>query len=172
MADLSSTVKVIGKNEPRGNCRISGGRKKIALDFPSGTRFKCIKCGICCGDTPAKTRHVLMLKAEVEQISEATNQPIHEFTVDVEGKAPYIYEMAKTKEGKCVFLKNNQCTVYALRPLVCRFYPFELKTARPRKHTFTPTDECPGMGKGRTLSPLYYRKLFRLAEGRVKGERD
>jgi Fe-S-cluster containining protein len=128
-----------------------------------------VKCGICCGDTPAKTRHILLLKTEAEQISNATNQPTSEFAMKIEGKEPYSYEMVKTtKEGACVFLKEKQCTIYASRPLVCRFYPFELKTTSPRKHRFTPTDECPGLGKGRTLQREYFRKMFRLAHCQVK----
>jgi len=139
------------------------------LDYPQATRFKCVKCGICCGNTHAKTRHILLLKTEAEQISNATKRPITEFAVKIEGKEPYIYELAKTaKEGTCVFLERNQCTIYALRPLVCRFYPFELKTTGTRKHKFTPTDECPRIGKGRVLQEEYFRKLFRLARGRVK----
>ena len=110
-----------------------------------------------------------MLKSEAEQISCATTKSICEFAVEIEDKEPYVYEMTKTKEGKCVFLKDNQCTIYALRPLVCRFYPFELKTPSPRKHKFTSTCECLGVGKGHMLREMYYRKLFRLAEGRVKG---
>ena len=143
----------------------------MTFDYPHGTRFQCVKCGICCGNTPTKTRHILLLKTEAEQISNATKQPISEFTVKIEDKDPYSYEMAKTaKVGKCVCLEQNQCTIYALRPLVCRFYPFELKSTGSRKHKFTPTDECPGKGKGRILQEEYFRKLFRLARGRVKKE--
>jgi len=144
----------------------------MSFDYPHATRFKCTKCGICCGNTPTKTRHVLMLKAEAEQISSATTKPISEFAVKIKSKDPYSYEMVKTAdEGKCLFLKENQCTIYTLRPLVCRFYPFELKTAGSRKHKFTPTNECLGIGKGRVLDEAYFRKLFRLAQGRVKEER-
>ena len=145
----------------------------MTFDYPHGTRFQCVKCGICCGNTPTKTRHILLLKTEAEQISTATKKPISEFAVKIKDKEPYSYEMTKTAEdGTCVFLEQNQCTIYALRPLVCRFYPFELKTTNPRKHKFTPTDECPGLGKGRVLQEEYFRKLFRLARGRVKRNRN
>jgi Fe-S-cluster containining protein len=143
----------------------------MKLDYPHGTRFKCTRCGLCCGDTPYKTRHVLMLRTEAEKISDATKQPIDRFTVEVEDKVPYVYEMAKTKAGTCVFLKENQCTIYTLRPLVCRFYPFELKTNETGTPQFAATDECPGIGKGRVMAEQDFRRLFRLARGRVKGER-
>jgi Fe-S-cluster containining protein len=148
-------------------------RRKMRFDYPMSLRFECLKCGICCGDTHEKTRHVLMLKTEAEQITVVTKLPISEFAVKVEGTKPYVYEMVKTAEdGKCVFLKQNQCTIYRLRPLVCRFYPFELKSATTRKQTFTPTNECSGVGKGEVLSEEYFRSLFRLAKGRVKRSAD
>jgi Fe-S-cluster containining protein len=112
-----------------------------------------------------------MLRTEAEKISDGTKQPISKFTVKVEDKLPYVYEMAKTKEYVCVFLKENQCTIYALRPLVCRFYPFELKTNEAGIPQFIATDECPGLRKGRVISEQNFRRLFRLARGTVKGER-
>ena len=173
MADPSSTVKATERNEPWKLHRFSKRRRKMNLSYPHGTRFKCVKCGICCGNTQTKKRHILLLKTEAEQISTNINQPISEFALKIEDKEPYVYEMAKTpEEGKCVFLKENHCTIYALRPLVCRFYPFELKTMGPRKHKFTSTDECHGLRKGRVLQVEYFRKLFRLARGRVKKEQD
>ncbi len=134
------------------------------FDYPATVRFRCIKCGICCGDTKEKTRHVLLLKTEAEQIAEATSQPIPKFAEKIETRAPYVYEMKKTVEdGKCVFLENNRCTIYQLRPLICRFYPFELKTAHGGKYKFLFTEECLGINKGKTLSEAYFKKMFRLA---------
>ena len=134
------------------------------FDYPSTVRFRCIKCGICCGDTKEKTRHILLLKLEAEQIAKITAQPISKFAVELKGKAPYSYEMKKRAEdGKCVFLEKNRCTIYPLRPLICRFYPFELKMSRSRKYKFLFTEECPGINKGRMLSESYFRKMFRLA---------
>jgi Fe-S-cluster containining protein len=144
--------------------------QKVNFDYPTALHFRCIKCGICCGNTQEKIRHILLLSAEAEQIAAATSHPISEFAVKVEGKAPYSHEMRKTGEdGKCIFLENNRCTIYPLRPLICRFYPFELKTALNRKHEFLYTDECPGIGKGKVFEKKHFKKLFQLAN--VKTER-
>jgi len=140
----------------------------MSFEYPQGVRFACLKCGICCGDTVEKTRHVLLLKSEAEQIAASIGKPVSEFAVKVEGKAPYVYEMRKTeKGGKCVFLGDNQCMVYLLRPLICRFYPFELIAAKNRKHEFHSTDECLGLGKGRPLREEHFWKLFKLAQKRA-----
>ena len=136
----------------------------MSFDYPVALRFECTKCGICCGDTKEKTRHILLLGAEAEQIATATSQEIQRVAEKIEGKAPYIYEMKKTIEnGKCVFLSKNSCTIYPLRPLICRFYPFELTTGTNRKYIFRYTKECPSIGKGKTLSKNYFKELFQMA---------
>jgi Fe-S-cluster containining protein len=140
----------------------------VNFDYPTALHFRCTKCGICCGDTKENTRHILLLRSEAEHITKTTLQSISKFAVRIENRAPYSYEMKKrAKDGKCVFLENNRCTIYSLRPLICRFYPFELKNLSNQKYTFLYTDECPGINKGRMLSEGYFRKMFRLARARI-----
>jgi Fe-S-cluster containining protein len=141
----------------------------VNFDYPTTARFRCIKCGICCGDTKEKTRHILLLRTEAEQIAAATLRSISKFAVKNEGRTPYSYEMKKrTEDGKCVFLENNCCTIYSLRPLICRFYPFELKNEQSGKYSFLYTDECPGINTGRLLNEGYFRKMFRLARAKYR----
>ena len=138
----------------------------MKFDYPAAVRFRCVKCGICCGDTKEKTRHILLLSPEAEQVSKTTLQPTSRFAVKINSTEPYTYEMKKREDGKCVFLENNHCTIYAVRPLICRFYPFELKSLGDKKYQFLFTKECPAIGKGRLLSEGYFRKMFRLARAR------
>ena len=135
---------------------------------PRNIRFKCVKCGICCGNTQERTRHVLLLDEEANEIGTATNQPIAEFAIEIEKRAPYRYEMKKTKEdGKCVFLKENRCVIYSKRPLICRFYPFGFANDEQQK-TFYYTRECPGIGRGGTMNEIDFSKLFRQASKRQR----
>lgn len=72
--------------------------------------------------------------------------------------------MRKTSgEGKCIFLEGTDCSIYDQRPLVCRFYPFELKTMNDGKHVFAYTAECLGIGKGKRLERDYFENLFKRA---------
>jgi Fe-S-cluster containining protein len=144
----------------------------VNFDYPPAVRFHCIKCGMCCGDTKEKNRHILLLRTEAEQIAKATSQPIFKFAVKIKDQASYSYEMKKREDGKCVFLENDRCTIYSLRPLICRFYPFELKVLHNRKYTFLYTEECPGINKGRLLSEGYFRKMFRLARAKFRSAAD
>ena len=133
------------------------------FEYPVAVHFQCLKCGICCGDTKEKSRHILLLAKEAEQISETTSQPTPNFAVKIRDREPYSYEMKKTENGKCVFLKNDRCTIYEVRPLICRFYPFELQGSHGENYQFLFTEECPGIGKGRVLGEDCFRNMFRLA---------
>ncbi len=135
---------------------------KVSFRYPVNVHFRCTRCAICCGDTASRVRHILLLRAEAERIAEATSKPIEEFAVRTENGAPYVYEMKKTvDEGRCIFLQKNFCTIYELRPLVCRFYPFEFRATENGKRTFLYTRECPGIGQGEKTTRRYFKELLR-----------
>jgi Fe-S-cluster containining protein len=139
------------------------------MDFtcPNNLLFECTKCGLCCGDTEEKTRCILLLETEANEISAQTGLPKEAFTIQVVGKEPYRYEMKK-KEGKCFFLKDNQCSIYSSRPLICRFYPFELKFDTENGwYVFSFTFECPAVGKGKVMARKDFEALFLLAQKRL-----
>lgn len=140
----------------------------MSFSYPKNVVFECTKCAICCGDTETRTRHILLLTAETRQISKAISKPIEDFARKIEGHDQYIYEMKKTeKEGRCVFLNKNKCTIYRLRPLICRFYPFRLETT-DGKYIFSMTNECHGIGTGNQLRKDYFESLFKYACGRLR----
>ena len=77
--------------------------------------------------------------------------------------------MKKSSEGKCVFLKDNRCSIYPSRPLICMFYPFELKfTENKQSHSFDFTVECPGINQGNVLTKTDFKRLFDAAQERLK----
>ena len=135
------------------------------FDCPQGVKFECIKCGICCGDTNEKKRHVLAFRYEVEKIASFTCQDISNFSQRISDCSPYEYELRKI-DGKCIFLERNLCTIYSFRPLICKFYPFELLPKVSSKLKFNYTLECPGIGVGEEIDINYFRGLFRLARVR------
>ncbi|MCL4429537.1 MAG: YkgJ family cysteine cluster protein [Chloroflexi bacterium] len=141
---------------------------QMEFTCPNNVLFECSKCGLCCGDTKEKTRHILLLESEANTISAATCLPKQAFTGQITGKTPYCYEMKKNAEGECFFLKDNQCSIYMLRPLICRFYPFELKFDPDKaQHAFGFTLECPGISKGKTVTFKDFEELFLLAKERL-----
>jgi len=138
--------------------------KKSGLNYPKNTRFVCSKCGICCADTLQRQRHILFLQGEAEKISGFVGKQISEFAGKIEGKSPYVFEMKKTQDGRqCLFLMGNKCAIYLKRPIICRFYPFELIPTTKKGFEFRGTDECPGLGKGKLLTKGYFQRLFQIA---------
>jgi Fe-S-cluster containining protein len=135
----------------------------LEFDYPRKVRFRCEKCALCCGDTKDRVRRILLLEVEAESISQKTHKGIDNFAEKLDGSEPYVYMMKKAENGKCVFLKGNLCTIYKTRPLICRFYPFELKEDENCKHVFAYTDECPAIGKGPYIEKSYFEKLFKMS---------
>lgn len=136
--------------------------------YPANVCFECNGCSLCCGDTEQKTRRILLLESEAKTISEQTTRPIEEFSESSVGTTPYVYEMKKPTEGKCFFLKDKQCTIYENRPLICRFYPFELKYDQDGgNYVFNFTLECPMIKRGRPMVKKDFDELFALASERL-----
>lgn len=149
----------------------------MRLNYPENLSFTCNNCGKCCGDTQEKTRHILLLKTDAERIAKYTGQTIAAFAQETKDKAPYIYGMQKNPEtGKCRFHRSNQCTIYTVRPLICRFYPFELTTNENGEPTFKATDECPTVSSlsntknGKHLTKRYFQRLLALARKELNCE--
>ena len=67
---------------------------------PTNVLFECSRCGLCCGDTPHKKRHILLLESETNAISAETRLSKQEFAKPVTDRNPYYYEMKKSREGK------------------------------------------------------------------------
>ncbi len=133
--------------------------------YPKTLRFGCINCGICCGDTKEKNRHILMLKEEAKIISSRTGMKISDFASICVTNSPYFFEMNKNNNGKCVFLSsNNKCDIYSTRPLICRFYPLKLVDQINKMYKFCFTEECPGINQGKILDKKYFNDLFELAK--------
>lgn len=133
------------------------------FEYPREVGFVCSRCGRCCGDTEDAVRHILLLRSDADRISKETSLDFHEFADEVAGFEPYIYEMKKPEDGKCFFLKDNRCSIYELRPLICRFYPFELRNLGDNRYTFLYTEKCPGIGNSSHLDKMFFEHLFKKA---------
>lgn len=71
------------------------------------------------------------------------------------------YEVKKREDGRCVFLKDGECSIYDHRPLVCKCYPFSIEEVRPDLYVFEPNlEECPGIGEGGELRRDFFERLL------------
>ena len=133
----------------------------LSFLYPKRVRFKCKRCALCCGDTEHRVRRILLLQIEAERISEETSIGVDAFAEEIEGSEPYVYSMKKTEDGGCAFLRDKSCSIYEIRPLTCRFYPFQLQDIGSNRYLFSYTDECPGIGRGVCLKRSFFEEMFR-----------
>ncbi|MBS7650541.1 MAG: YkgJ family cysteine cluster protein [Candidatus Bathyarchaeia archaeon] len=125
--------------------------------YPEGIKWTCKRCGKCCRDTDVRSRHILLLPAEVSRIGKISNMRKNQFSKKSEEEL-YQYEILKVK-GNCLFLIGDQCSIYDYRPLVCRFYPFTLKSKGVTSIISIGDQGCPGIGSGPELMGGYYKQL-------------
>jgi len=105
-----------------------------------------------------------MLPSEVAEICEHLGLQKEDFADTLEGHESYKASMKK-REGKCIFLRDNNCRIYEVRPLVCRFFPVWL-VKEDLNYSFNVTDKCPGIGKGAPLGREDFIFLLRTALSR------
>jgi len=74
-------------------------------------RHKCARCGACCYQSP------VLKKKEIKRF-----KALDALDYDFMGR-PFI----KLVNGRCIFLKGRECSIYDIRPEVCRQYPSELR---------------------------------------------
>lgn len=80
---------------------LSLGKRKESL--------KCTLCGNCC-----RFRIIALDGRDIKRIEEAG----HRGFVKKSGSS------MKMDNGKCFFLKDDKCSIYDIRPQVCRDFPF------------------------------------------------
>ena len=130
------------------------------FEYPKNVGFICDQCGQCCGDAKDRIRHILLLRTDADRISNETLLDRREFAEEVAGFEPYIYQMRKTDNRRCFFVKKNLCTIYKIRPLICRFYPFQLKNLGHNRYSFSYTNTCTGIGREPQLKRGFFERLF------------
>jgi len=68
----------------------------------------------------------------------------------VEGKKIYLKD--NPDKDDCIFLKDDKCSVYPVRPIQCRTFPFWPQNLKSEKRWNIISTECPGIGEGKEFS--------------------
>lgn len=94
--------------------------------------FHCRLCGNCCRNLEGqlmpelldvyRLARCLRERGEVEYIEDVYNRYTHVETL--EDCYPIFVMNTTDAENACVFLKDGWCSIYEVRPRVCRLYPF------------------------------------------------
>jgi len=140
-------------------------------------KFKCMKCGNCCSDENILItvthkdlqRLVKHLKCALNDLIKfigfyygedlSREKMVTPAFLTVRGSA--FLALIKKENGECIFLKNNRCSIYPARPLVCRSFPFVFSVEKGwlKWGLATKSGECIGVGLGEEISTKDLEKL-------------
>ena len=150
--------------------------------YEAGLKFTCMQCGNCCTGGPG---YVWISDVEVERLAEflklradevrsrycrkvggrwtlnerRTPQGLYDCVFLTEIEAPRVKGKA-LPPGQAVPIKRRGCSIYPVRPLQCRTWPFwdsNLSSREMWEHAGT---KCPGLDRGsRTFTRAEIEKL-------------
>jgi len=132
--------------------------------YAAGLRFECTQCGNCCTGGPG---YVWISDAEIDRLArhlglsqEDTIQqycrPLGErFSLREQRNAAGLYDCIFLKEvpwenaaGEQVQHSCRICTIYPVRPLQCRTWPFWEGNLANEENWRRAGQRCPGIGRG------------------------
>ncbi len=127
--------------------------KKSEPWYSEGLQFECTQCGNCCTGAPG---YVFVTEDEIEKIGEYIGR-------DDKWLGPeHLRKINRTRysltedrrNGDCCFLKTTAegkrtCTIYPVRPLQCRTWPFWDVTLESPQEWKATARGGPGINKGK-----------------------
>lgn len=139
------------------------------LDGQTLLRFKCYP-GISCFNACCKKSDITLTPYDVVRLKQHFNLTsdafLKQYTVpfQMDGDGMPGIKMRTTEEGACVLLSEQGCSVYADRPIVCRYYPVALLNFREQNtseakefYSLVKEEHCKGHMESRELSIDEYR---------------
>ncbi len=128
--------------------------------YRNGLQFACTQCGDCCTGRPG---YVWVNGEEVQRIAGFLQVSLAEFAKRYLRKVGSQVSLIEKPNGDCVFYSGG-CTVYPVRPVQCRTFPFWPEILRSEADWTEAATECPGMGRGRLYSAEQVARI-RKGEG-------
>jgi len=124
--------------------------------YADGLSFACTQCGNCCTGEPG---YVWISDIEIERLAAhlgtTRSEVVTKYCRTINGRLS-LREKRIRGEYDCIFLEERQgrrvCTVYAVRPLQCRTWPFWSENIESPARWKRAAQKCPGMNTGRKYS--------------------
>jgi Fe-S-cluster containining protein len=96
--------------------------------FQEGLRFQCTGCGKCCTGSPG---YVFLSETDMHRFASYFQLSIQDFANQYTQQVDGLYALLDRPNSQdCIFLKNNQCSVYETRPTQCRTFPWWIQHLR------------------------------------------
>ena len=116
--------------------------------FDQGLRFACRQCGGCCVGEPGT---IYVFPSEIEVIAASLSLSVDAFTAQYLFPFKDSFSIKEDDDGRCLFFEDG-CTIYDIRPLQCRTFPFWFSNLRSEKLWRHIERQCPGIGSGRLFT--------------------
>jgi len=130
--------------------------------YGGGLRFTCTQCGNCCTGPPG---YVWISNEEIRRLANhlriSATQVIEQYCRKVGNK--YSLREVRNERGEydCIFLKEDKsvasgkrsCSIYEVRPLQCRTWPFWEGNLQSPARWKNSAERCHGMNYGSRIFP-------------------
>ena len=121
--------------------------------YKDGLKFQCTECGKCCSGFPGA---VWITDEEIKAIAGYLNMDtIHfmqNYVRSTDGKLSLI-ELEK-RNYECIFLKQNKCSIYPVRPKQCRTFPWWPKNLKSEEDWKEAALYCEGIQQHAPIVPF------------------
>jgi hypothetical protein len=118
-------------------------------DINKKFKFKCKKCGFCCQFT------IVLYPFDIMNIcshlSITTKEFLEKYGILVPDQDG-ILRCVLRKNQKCLFNKDNLCTVYEARPIRCRLFPIGRYFEEGKTYYLLPKEKCIGFDSNKKQS--------------------
>jgi uncharacterized protein len=148
--------------------------------YSEGLSFTCTQCGNCCTGAPGQVwisiEEVIRLG---KHLGMSPEQVVEKYCRKIGGKLSLRERRNPRGEYDCIFLEEQQrrrpagegevtytqrvCTIYPVRPLQCRTWPFWSENLKDRASWNRSARRCPGMGGGMHYS---YKQILALRDAK------
>ena len=130
--------------------------------YADGLRFECTRCGRCCtgeGYVWVDEERILEI---VEFLDVSVEAIMRRYVRRVDGRL----SLVEKEHADCVFWERERgCTIYPVRPLQCRTFPFwpeHLESPEAWRELAT---EVPGIGRGKRHGLIEIGRRLRRGGG-------
>ncbi len=125
---------------------------------PNGMRFRCLPhCAACC---QLSGGYVFLKESEVQAIANFLGCGVQEFETYFVRHVDDRIALVDGVNEECVFLEDNRCSIYEVRPEQCRSFPFWKESFQSKQAWERTQQLCPGIGQGRYFSLKQIEQLL------------
>ena len=135
------------KSDSPQDGNVTGNGRSGIVSAVRQAGFSCRRCGACCVGDSLDPAVVLVSPAEVRRIVETTGLSrdaiVGPYPETIESGTGGTFTVAWRllhRNGRCIFLCDQGCRIYEVRPWICRTFPFALDRER------LTVSSCPGTG--------------------------